>query len=49
MHRCGWFGGVAAYFIGSLLVSVWCTVRNETQIRSLMMVIAPKHAGAVLM
>jgi hypothetical protein len=22
IHRCGWFGGVAAYFIGSVLVCV---------------------------
>jgi hypothetical protein len=22
MHRCGWFGGVAAYFIRSVLVCV---------------------------
>ena len=30
IHRCGWFGGVAAYFIMSGLVCVWCTVWNES-------------------
>jgi hypothetical protein len=30
IHCCDYFGGVAAYFISSLLVYVWCTVWNET-------------------
>jgi hypothetical protein len=30
IHRCDYFGGVAAYFISSLLVYVWCTLWNET-------------------
>jgi hypothetical protein len=35
INRCSWFGGVAAYFIRSILVCVcvcvWCTVQNETK------------------
>jgi hypothetical protein len=31
IHCFGWFGGVAAYFIRSVLVCVWYTVWNETE------------------
>jgi hypothetical protein len=31
MYRRGQFGSVAVYLIRSLLVYVWCAVRNQTE------------------
>jgi hypothetical protein len=42
MHRRGQFGSVAAYLIRSLLVYVWCTVRNQTQVDAFQLIIRRK-------